>query len=112
LNEEAMSEMQMLSLLPDIDKFELRFWDTRIQSCLKKEGYVVKHVWYNPSGENKRISLFYLELDNKIKVLEKILTEKQELRTQDFRNIFGVGWDNEWTKYNRLRNFYFKCTDR
>lgn len=112
LNEEAMSEMQILSLLPNIDKFELRFWDTCIQSCLEKEGYVVKHVWYNPSGENKRISLFYLELDNKIKELEKILTEKQELRTQDFRNIFGVGWDNEWTKYNRLRNFYFKCTDR
>lgn len=112
LNEEAISEKQILSLLPNIDKFELRFWDTRIRKYLEKEGYVVKQVWYNPNDENIRISLYYIELDNKVEEFKKVLAEKHELKTQDFINIFGVGWDNEWIKYTRLRNYYFKCMDK
>lgn len=112
LNEDAMSEEQMLSLLPNVEKFELRFWSTNIQTYLEKEGYVVRHIWYKSGDENNRISLYYIELDNKIEELKNALAENQELKTIDFRRIFGVGWDNECSKYTRLRNYYFKCVDK
>lgn len=112
LNEEAVSEEQILSLLPAIDKFELQYCFAKVKYYLEKEGYVVRHIWYKPQGEKNRISLYYMELDNKIEELDNILKENHVLRAVDFRTIFGVGWDHEWSKYTRLRNYYFKCIDK